>query len=265
MLSMADWSEGIEYEIRFWSNWMETKGAEWPEDFIERQSYGRPFSQYLRSLISERSHLKVLDVGAGPLTTLGTQFPDAEIELRACDPLATIYNELLDRHGIDPPVRTEFALAEELSAFFPLNHFDLVHCQNALDHSADPLRGIQQMVKVCSEGGFVQLSHHRNEAEREAYAGFHQHNFDVESGRFVIWNKASRTYLDEALDRGQAIDAWVTGEMVVVSIKKGPVAEGEVTVDEYRERLKLVCKGFVDGLCQTKARGLEAKASRLGS
>ena len=37
---------------------------------------------------------RVLDVGAGPLSSLGTHVPGRDVEIIAVDPLADIYDEL---------------------------------------------------------------------------------------------------------------------------------------------------------------------------
>lgn len=40
--------------------------------------------------------------------------------------------------------------------------------------------------------GVLMLYHNPNEAESEAYSGFHQYNFDVVDGRFIIWRGDQR-------------------------------------------------------------------------
>ena len=59
--------------------------------------------------------ISILDVGSGPVTSVGRRYVDFQIEISAYDPLADSYREMLDLHGIRPPVATEFALAEDLN------------------------------------------------------------------------------------------------------------------------------------------------------
>lgn len=76
-------------------------------------------------------------------------------------------------HGVDRPVKTQQTFAEDLSSYYPLNHFDLVNCRNALDHSLDPVRGIEEMFLVAKDNGRVLLEHSESEAVRNEYQGFH--------------------------------------------------------------------------------------------
>ncbi|KAK47654.1 hypothetical protein BG58_03315 [Caballeronia jiangsuensis] len=205
----ALWTKGIDSERGFWTRWFETKGLEWPDDYTERVKPQRELDPWFQKILRQSAAgisasgakpvFRVLDVGAGPLSKIGNFMPDADVEVLAADPLAFIYADLVDRHGITPGVRTQFAPAEDLSVFFEQSSFDLVHCSNALDHSFEPLRGIIEMLRVVRVGGTIILGHARNEAENEKYEGFHQHNFDVEDGHFVIWNKQERVIVEHAL------------------------------------------------------------------
>jgi ubiquinone/menaquinone biosynthesis C-methylase UbiE len=46
---------------------------------------------------------------------------------------------------------------EELTKIFPEGYFDIVSCNNALDHCADPLSVICEMVLVCRDDGWVHI------------------------------------------------------------------------------------------------------------
>lgn len=122
-----------------------------------------------------------------------------ELTIIAVDPLANEYDEILKRYDISPLVRTQYCDAEQLSEKFSNTFFDLIHIRNALDHSYDPLKGIEEMLKVLKENCFIFMSHSTNEAEKENYVGFHQWNFCQDGDRFVIWNGSARIDVNEAL------------------------------------------------------------------
>jgi SAM-dependent methyltransferase len=196
------WSNGIAAERSFWKNWIETQGSAWPEDFKKRLTPSAPLNSRIAKIIRETcpsGKVNVLDVGAGPLTIVGSQLEGYDVNVIATDPLAQIYNVLLQDAGITPRVRTQFAPAEALSAFFNHSQFDVVYCRNALDHSTEPMTGIIEMLRVVKVGRTVILRHYRNEAQTENYEGFHQHNFDVKDGKFVIWNKGNHLVVDDNL------------------------------------------------------------------
>lgn len=60
---------------------------------------------------------------------------------------------MLARIKITPPVKTIYGEAEKLSKQFTINSFDIVYSSNALDHTCDPFRSLQEMIKVVKEGG----------------------------------------------------------------------------------------------------------------
>lgn len=182
------WESGIGHEIEFWEQWIATRGAKWSQDFAQRLDPERPLQEeiarYARRI--PRPRVEILDVGAGPLTWLGRRMPGKTLHITAIDPLAQHYDGLLTRFGIDPPVRTQPGLAEELTQQFPPGSFDIVHARNALDHAIDPLRAIHQMLVVARSDGHVLLFHHENEGQREGYEGFHQWDFFLADGEFLM-------------------------------------------------------------------------------
>jgi SAM-dependent methyltransferase len=216
------WRDGFDHEFDFWRCWLETKGSEWPEDFRQRLDPQKPVDALIGGIIQGRGlrEAEILDVGAGPMTCLGFQMPGVRVKITALDPLALGYRRLLDEQGLTPVTRTEFATAEDLSYFIDGRQFDIVHCQNALDHSFDPMRGILQMLKAVKMGGAVVLRHYRNEAETARYTGLHQSNFDAIEGRFTIWNKRSKIDVARAIPIDVDIQCELVNEKIVVVIKK---------------------------------------------
>ena len=217
------WASGIPHELSFWMHWAKTRGAEWPAEFAARMNPATPLVPWLGEWASKAGldHVRVLDVGAGPLTSMGyVPPPGVTMELIATDPLADAYTRIFDALGLARPVPTSFAMAEELSAFFPVDSFDLVHCRNALDHSFDPIRGLTEMLRVVKPGGQVMLFHNANEAESEGYTGFHQYNFDVEDERFIIWRGATRWDVQTELPIRTRIRARRRGHVSILAEKR---------------------------------------------
>ncbi len=216
------WRSGVESEGDFWSRWFETKGLEWPEDYAIRIRPA-PLAPWLAELLPKQHGsevAKILDVGAGPITKAGTFLPDRPIEVVACDPLARVYDKIIERCGVKVPLRTVFSFAEDLSARFEESSFDLVCCTNALDHSIEPAWGILEMLIVVKKGGFVFLSHRRNEAEFENYAGLHQWNLDEADGDFIVWTKERTINISELTGGFADIQCSVSGDGLTTRIRK---------------------------------------------
>lgn len=141
--------------------------------------------------------VRILDVGAGPLTPLGKVHPRRRIAITATDALAAEYDALLARAGVEPPVRTVLAEGEKIADTFGPESFDLVHCGNALDHHYDPMRALEQMFIVTAKSGAVVLNHFPDEGEHERYLGMHQWNISERDGHLVIWNRSETHDVNE--------------------------------------------------------------------
>jgi hypothetical protein len=160
------------------------------------------------------AEVSILDVGAGPLTSLGKDHPTKRVSITAVDPLAPAYDRMLAEAGVTPPSRTIECRGEEVADRFGADSFSLAYARNSLDHSADPLRAIRAMIEVARY--FVLLEHQRNEAERQRYRGLHMWNFDVSDERFVIWNLRERCDVGEQVGVVPEVELTPDGWVAVI-------------------------------------------------
>jgi SAM-dependent methyltransferase len=189
------WRRGLSGEVAFWDNVVRTDGADWPEDYHHRFTPGTEINEplivdRLAQLSSPR--VSILDVGAGPASSLGSALAGRELELVAVDPLADEYNRLLARHGVEPPVRVQQCRGEDILARFGAVRFDVVYTRNSIDHCADPARVVRNMLLLVRPGGLVTLRHWRNEGLKAEYEELHQWNIDLTDGDLLIWNARHR-------------------------------------------------------------------------
>ena len=93
-------------ERRYWRRWIRTRGREWGEGLAERLDPLRPFPHDLRRELGADppDPVRVLDVGSGPITTVGRTWPGHTVEVVAVDPLAHDYKLMLEGAGIAAPV-----------------------------------------------------------------------------------------------------------------------------------------------------------------
>lgn len=241
-LQFALWADGLASELAFWDNWLATGGGQWPDDFQLRLDPRREMEPWLLHDLAASAH--ILDVGAGPMTILGPCFQGRHLNLVACDPLATFYALSASRHGVRRPVPTQTGFAEDLSAFFPRETFDLVHCRNALDHSIDPVRGIEEMLIVARTRGRIVLVHSINEAETENYQGLHQWNFTAEDGQFIIWNKQEKINASKRFAPFADMELDISRQGVVrleLRKKAAPAA----TAERYRNRIAALLPALI--------------------
>ena len=213
----------------FWAAWL--AGApgteEWASDREARLAADTEIRDpVLREELERTSaeEISILDVGAGPLTKLGYRYPGKTLRIVAVDPLADEYDRLLRDAGLEPPIRTIRVAGEELLEHFGSGTFDIACATNSLDHSADPLTIISNMVSVVRPGGTVLLRHKRNEGESARYEGLHQWNFDVVDDGLLLWNNAVQVSVGAALAGRALTTAWISDNHVIARIVSEPAS-----------------------------------------
>jgi SAM-dependent methyltransferase len=195
------WRLELKREVGFWGRVVDGEGPH-PEAWKWRLDPTTPLWERLildRLADIEEDPVTILDVGAGPVSFLGTNHSQRQLKITATDPLADEYSRILEDAGVDPPVRTLHCRGEDLVEQFGRDRFHMVYSRNAVDHSVDPLTILRNMVDVAKPGGFVLLRHYQNEGVAQDYEGLHQWNFDLREGRLVLWNRRESHDLHERL------------------------------------------------------------------
>ena len=198
------WMTGIPYELAFWNNMYR-----WDRTFEGVQAWSRLGKELELEGMDAQAFLSafdapvVLDVGCGLSYAKGDHLRTSEglvpIDVRYVDPLAHFYNQIKQRHHREMP-DIQFGMMEYLTAVADPGTVALVIIHNALDHSANPMKGILSALKVLKTGGCLYLNHHPDEAEAERYKGFHKFNICTdEHNRCIIWNKDERIVVDDVV------------------------------------------------------------------
>jgi SAM-dependent methyltransferase len=213
-------------EVDFWAAWLVgAPGTEqWTSDREARLAPDTEISDPILRRELDRhpaEHVSILDVGSGPLTSVGYRYPGKRLTIVPVDPLADEYDRLLRDAGLVPPIRTIGVAGEDIREHFGPRRFDIAYACNALDHSADPLRIISNMVGVVRPSGVVVLRHKRNEGTQARYGGLHQWNFDVAEGRLLLWNNAVEVDVGSALEGRAVATAWVSGNEAIARLVVG--------------------------------------------
>jgi 2-polyprenyl-3-methyl-5-hydroxy-6-metoxy-1,4-benzoquinol methylase len=208
--SSSTWAVGIDHEVSFWDSYLKTGGLESKSDYRRRFDPDEPLAPFLCPLLDhvEDDPARVLDVGAGPLTTLGKKHPTKRLAITATDALASQYDRLLETYGLNPPVRTINVAAEALSTQFAKDTFHLATAFNCLDHAIDPMDAIRQMVSLVKPSCYVYLCHVENEGQNQNYLGLHQWNFTLENGDFIIRNRRGAINMTRALGSSVVVNAF---------------------------------------------------------
>jgi SAM-dependent methyltransferase len=175
------WKDNLAAELSFWDYFIKTKGAGNNEDYKQRVNPNSEFQENLRSYLDKEAETnKILDVGAGPLTSLKKKCDFTKIKIVAVDPLADEYDSILQKYNIQPIVKTQKCEGEKLTEKFVENMFDIVYSGNALDHSYDPLKCIEEMIKVAKKEHYVIIQVFYREGKKNSWSGLHQWDFFIE-------------------------------------------------------------------------------------
>lgn len=213
----AAWRDGLKNEVAYWETIISGRFPKPKiiEEFANRRDGRMQFPVHLTPYLKPGAVTRILDVGSGPITSLGTANAPSEVEIVAIDPLADEYNALMAKHDTKPKISTAKGQAEDLTVY--AGQFDLVHSRNALDHSSDPLKGLQEMLRACKPDGAVWISGYCNEAVRSKYQGLHQWNFmPVDNGDLVIWREGEGYSVRKALGSAKVTakgTTWYTVEI----------------------------------------------------
>jgi SAM-dependent methyltransferase len=123
--------------------------------------------------------LKILDIGSGPISVLRWGAIQGEISITGVDPLLNMYALVLARHGLDtlPKIRCDreiVGFGEDLDELLPDDKFDMVYSQNALDHTQQPMRVIEQISRHLAPHGIAVIQVATREGTRRKWDQLHK-------------------------------------------------------------------------------------------
>ncbi len=224
------WERALPGELEFWRRYIETRGLDFPDEFDAQLDPQAPIrDEFLLAAVDLVGGplVRILDVGAGPLSAVGQRDPrdpDRRVELVAVDPLGDEYAKLLLEAGISPPVLTRACSGEDLVDALGRGSFDIAYARNSVDHGVDAPAIVENMLDCVRVGGAVVLHHYRREAENMRYEELHQWNFDVRDERLVLFDRrhshdlterfAGRAETTAVIHAGAHHASWVAATIV---------------------------------------------------
>lgn len=149
-----------------------------------------------------RPGLSLLDVGSGPGTiTAGLAARVAPGRVTALETSDGVLQHTRDEVARCGGTTVDFVVGDVLALDFPAGSFDVVHAHQVLQHIADPVAALREMVRVCRPGGVV--------AARDGdYGGFVWHPANPGLDRWnELYHAAARANGGEP-DAGRYLLAW---------------------------------------------------------
>lgn len=181
------WKWNLISEVRFWDKFISVLNRN--DKYMFLLDPKLPLHDEIIKLLPYQEEIKILDVGAGPLTFLGKVYNKSKLNIDAIDPLAEEYDRILNKYQLIPPIRTTKLAAEKLREKYFENSFDFVYASNSIDHCYSPENAIVEMIKVVKKNHYILLKHKPYEATKQNWQGLHQWNFSEENGDFLISSK----------------------------------------------------------------------------
>lgn len=238
------WLRGVPDEIVYWDSFFSVKRNREKTCLSVGEELLLPAFSVKEFYDEHKNGFTVLDIGCSASFIHGNQIGGQPVDMHYVDPLAVFYNRIIEKYSINLP-EIEFGMVEYISSFYEQQSISLIIIANALDHCFNPVKGIQECVKLLKKGGVLYLKHHRNVAEMEYYHGFHQYNIDIIENELVIWRDNDYKKVIDCLGGtcqiGCQTDA--KGDVIAVIEKKSDamlVEDAEAPPDQLRLCAQLI-------------------------
>jgi 2-polyprenyl-3-methyl-5-hydroxy-6-metoxy-1,4-benzoquinol methylase len=188
--------KGANEEVDFWKEFVKTDRflKDWLSDSVttELQSGQSEVVDIIQYFITGNPEVKVLDLGSGVYSILkGLVLQE---NLYGSDILRDQYDEIFDYvgNGLRSPMKVA---VEELNS---VGSYDIVHMRNALDHSSDPKKGIENIKRAVKRGGVAIVHGFVDEAINENWKGMHQWNLHLDGNKLICTGKKGVLFSEES-------------------------------------------------------------------
>lgn len=124
---------------------------------VRQSNHSQSLPAYFAPMIGDKKEVKIAELGAGIVNTIGDTWEGVKVEVYPSDILAREYAELWQEKEQTPILPVDYEDMENLS--YEDESFDIVHCVNALDHTENPQKAIEEMKRICKKGGWIYMRH----------------------------------------------------------------------------------------------------------
>lgn len=178
--------------------------------------FNRPASlpSYFEPMIGNKKEVLIADLGAGPVCILGNLWKNVKTRIYASDILQKEFEPLWEAHNTTPIVPLEYQDMENLT--YKDNFFDIVYCENALDHTLDAVKALKEMIRVCKSGGWIYLRHAPD--QRSRFGGIHAWDVNLVNGECVFSNPDNTFSLSDYMDFKEFLETDSRGRSWIIAM-----------------------------------------------
>lgn len=148
---------------------------------------------------------RLVDVGCGPTSQFYTNDlrNRSDLEIISVDPLAELYVNLHKKYKTGYDIKCINGYGEKLIDLFPKNHFHIVYSQNAIDHSQDPIKFMDNLCEILMKGGCLVLYGFIKEGSAAKWLGLHQWDIEFENGILLLSSRNKSIFKRSMIDESK--------------------------------------------------------------
>ena len=170
-------------EMAFWDIELNKRRPEgWKQEFFAEDIL--PVINMLKNVFNEK--IKIVELGSGPVSRLSKLHNEDDFILIGIDPLADKYKKYLGSQ--------EFIIqgyGEKIDEILDENSFHLAYASNVLDHSKDPVKCFDNLIRLLVSNGIIVVQGNVKEGSRTGWSGLHKHDLYVENND--LWCTSKKT------------------------------------------------------------------------
>jgi hypothetical protein len=235
-MTNTSFEHGLAKRRAFWEKWLDPDSNH--SAFREtRMQPDRELPYWAKAVLPKQiQRPRILDVNAGPVSSLGTRLNGKEVDLIPIDDLAHQFDQLIARHGYTVPLRTQFCSAEDILCRFGAGAFDLIYSYNGLANTRDPIRVYAQLLASLKPNRKVITFHQAVPSPSELWKQGFQHFHMIEQGRLKIVHKSYVRDLQDALPQAR-----------IRATESNGIIKLELSVAKSTSRKQSKCPRIADG------------------
>lgn len=141
---------------------------------------------HLQQIAGGAYPIRTMEIGPGPLSTLGWGVEEGILDVLAIDPLADEYRRIVNYIQNPYPIVPLRADGEDATLIFQGLHFHLAYARNSIDHCREPQKVFGNMVTLLVHGGILAHKHGEREGTLQRWKGGHNWDLSLDGNDIIL-------------------------------------------------------------------------------
>jgi SAM-dependent methyltransferase len=167
-------------------------------DNIAKFNKSNPLAEYLIPFLGNKREVRIADLGSGPYSIIGDHLGNRDIQLYLMD--NQDFRGFWEQYKATPYYPVFRFDMEDIP--FRDSTFDLVTCINALDHTDDAYKAVQEMIRICKPGGWIYIDCHLDQKETGHKHKWNANKYGTFSNDDTFFSLSNLGFTIEYIDNG---------------------------------------------------------------